>query len=260
MAREKRIAHKSPNSLSDANRDITSAQAKLIRNQNTHEHRQALVNSSVPEETPVSVGFAAQIVDEAQKPKRQADLEKARGILDRRQKGQSVSWVELEWMKTLCAREAKLEGAEMKDVTAIDMEKQQWPLDQERKIQGISAANKDPISTTRMLLRARLSEGDKMGSGSDSGLSNASGVSSGHALEPARVSQKKSPTREPEHGNSGSEKEEENAAVSQTQPQNPHPSPLIDANNNMTAKQNVAEDSDLDIWDDDVWALMIKAD
>lgn len=59
MAREKRIAHKSPNSLSDTNRDITSAQAKLVRNQNTHEHRQALVNSSVPEETPVSVGFVS---------------------------------------------------------------------------------------------------------------------------------------------------------------------------------------------------------
>ena len=65
MAREKRIAHKSPNSLSDTNRDITSAQAKLVRNQNTHEHRQALVNSSVPEETPVSVGFVSRRVLES---------------------------------------------------------------------------------------------------------------------------------------------------------------------------------------------------
>ncbi|CAN9274923.1 unnamed protein product [Alternaria alternata] len=97
MAREKRIAHKSPNSLGDAY-----------------------------QETPISVGFAAHIVDEAQKPKRQADLEKARSILDRRQKGQPVSWVELEWTKTLCVREAKLEGAEMKDVTATNMKKQQW--------------------------------------------------------------------------------------------------------------------------------------
>ncbi|CAN9198908.1 unnamed protein product [Alternaria alternata] len=134
MAREKRIAHKSPNSLGDAYRDITSAQAELVRNQNTLGHRQALVNSSVPEETPISVGFAAHIVDEAQKPKRQADLEKARSILDRRQKGQPVSWVELQWTKTLCVREAKLEGAEMKDVTATNMKKQQWQQDQERKI------------------------------------------------------------------------------------------------------------------------------
>ena len=65
MAREKRIAHKSQNSLSDANRDITSAQAKLIRNQNTYEHRQALVNSSVPEETLVSVGFVSRRVLES---------------------------------------------------------------------------------------------------------------------------------------------------------------------------------------------------
>ncbi|RYN51212.1 hypothetical protein AA0114_g5556 [Alternaria tenuissima] len=260
MAREKRIAHKSQNSLSDANRDITSAQAKLIRNQNTHEHRQALVNSSVPEETLVSVGFAAQIVDEAQKSKCQADLEKARSILDRRQKGQPVSWVELEWTKTLCAREAKLEGAEIKDLTATDMEKQQWQQDQERKIQEISAANKHPTWTTRMLLRARLGEGDKSDSVSDSDLSNASGVSGGATPEPARVSQKKSSAREPEDDNGGSEKKDEDNAVSQAQPQDPLPPPMSDANNNMTAKRNADEDSDVDIWDDNVWALMIKAD
>ncbi|RYN23434.1 hypothetical protein AA0112_g9348 [Alternaria arborescens] len=259
MAREKRIAHKSPNSLSDANRDITSAQAKLIRNQNTLGHRQALVNSSVPEETPISVGFAAQIVDEAQKPKRQADLEKARSILDRRQKGQPVSWVELEWTKTLCAREAKVEGAEMKDVTATDMKKQQWQQDQEREMKEISAANKHPTWTTRMLLRARLGEGDKLDSGPDNDLSNTSRVSSSATLEPARVSQKKSPAHEPEDDNGGSEKKGEDNAVSQAQPQDPLPSPLGDANNNMTAERNANEDSDVDIWDDDVWALMIKA-
>jgi hypothetical protein len=219
---------------------------------------------------------AAHIVDEAQKPKRQADLEKARGILDRRQKGQAVSWVELEWTKTLCAREAKVEGAEMKDVTATDMKKQQWQQDQERKIQEISAANKHPTWTTRMLLRARLGEGDKSDSVSDSDLSNASGVSGGATPEPARVSQKKSPAHEPEDDNGGSEKKDENAVVSQTQvslvicaedthtnneqPQDPLPSPLGDSNNNMTAERNADEDSDVDIWDDDVWALMIKAD
>jgi hypothetical protein len=219
---------------------------------------------------------AAHIVDEAQKPKRQADLEKARGILDRRQKGQAVSWVELEWTKTLCAREAKVEGAEMKDVTATDMKKQQWQQDQEREIQEISAANKHPPWTTRMLPRARLGEGDKSDSGSDSDLSNASGVSGGATPEPARVSQKKSPAHEPEDDNGGSEKKDENAVVSQTQvslvicaedthtnneqPQDPLPSPLGDSNNNMTAERNADEDSDVDIWDDDVWALMIKAD
>lgn len=62
MAREKRITHKSPNSLSDASRNITSAQAELVRNQITREHRQALVSSSVPEETPVSVGFVSRRV------------------------------------------------------------------------------------------------------------------------------------------------------------------------------------------------------
>jgi len=219
---------------------------------------------------------AAQIVDEAQKSKCQADLEKARSILDRRQKGQPVSWVELEWTKTLCAREAKLEGAEMTDVTATDMKKQQWQQDQERKIQEISAANKHPTWTTRMLLRARLGEGDKSDSVSDSDLSNASGVSGGATPEPARVSQKKSSAREPEDDNGGSEKKDEDNAVSQAQvslviyvedthtnnkqPQDPLPPPMSDANNNMTAKRNADEDSDVDIWDDDVWALMIKAD
>jgi hypothetical protein len=219
---------------------------------------------------------AAQIVDEAQKPKRQADLEKARSILDRRQKGQSVSWVEIEWTKTLCAREAKLEGAEMKDVTATDMKKQQWQQDQERKTQEISAANKRSNWTTRMLLRARLGEGDKSDSGSDSNLSNASGVSGGAAPEPARVSQKKSSAREPEDDNGGSEKKDEDNAVSQTQvslvicvedthtnnkqPQDPLSSPLSDVNNNMTAERNAHGGFDVDIWDDDVWALMIKAD
>jgi hypothetical protein len=180
---------------------------------------------------------AAQIVDEAQKPKRQADLEKARSILDRRQKGQSVSWVEIEWTKTLCAREAKLEGAEMKDVTATDMKKQQWQQDQERKIQEISG---------------------------------------GATPEPARVSQKKSSAREPEDDNGGSEKKDEDNAVSQTQvslvicvedthtnnkqPQDPLSSPLSDVNNNMTAERNAHGGFDVDIWDDDVWALMIKAD
>jgi hypothetical protein len=217
---------------------------------------------------------AAQIVDEAQKPKRQADLEKARSILDRRQKGQPVSWVELEWTKTLCAREAKVEGAEMKDVTATDMKKQQWQQDQERKIQEISAANKHPPWTTRMLPRARLGEGDKSDSGSDNNLSNTSRVSSSATLEPTRISQKGS-AREPEDDNGGSEKEDENTTVSQAQvslviceeythtnneqPQDPLPSPLGDANNNMTAEQNANEDSDVDIWDDDVWALTIKA-
>jgi hypothetical protein len=160
---------------------------------------------------------AAQIVDEAQKPKRQADLEKARGILDRRQKGRPVSWVELEWTKTLCAREAKLEGAEMKDVTATDMKKQQWQQDQERKIQEIRAANNHPPWTTRMLPRARLGEGDKPDSGSDNNLSNTSRVSSSATLEPARVSQKKGSAREPEDDNGRSEKEDENTTVSQAQ-------------------------------------------
>jgi hypothetical protein len=160
---------------------------------------------------------AAQIVDEAQKPKRQADLEKARSILERRQNGQPVSWVELEWMKTLCAREAKLEGVEMKDVTATDMKKQQWQQDQERKIQEIRAANNHPPWTTRMLPRARLGEGDKPDSGSDNNLSNTSRVSSSATLEPARVSQKKGSAREPEDDNGRSEKEDENTTVSQAQ-------------------------------------------
>lgn len=219
---------------------------------------------------------AAHIVEEAQKPKRQADLEKARGILDRRQKGQPVSWVELEWTKTLCAREAKVEGAEMKDVTATDMKKQQWQQDQEREMKEISAANKHPTWTTRMLLRARLGEGDKLDSGSDNDLSNTSRVSSSATLEPARVSQEKSPAHEPEDDNGGSEKKGEDNAVSQAQvslviceeythtnneqPQDRLPSPLGDDNNNMTAELNANEDSDVDIWDDDVWALMIKAD
>jgi hypothetical protein len=206
---------------------------------------------------------AAQIVDEAQKSKCQADLEKARSILDRRQKGQPVSWVELEWTKTLCAREAKLEGAEMTDVTATDMKKQQWQQDQERKIQEISAANKHPTWTTRMLLRARLGEGDKSDPGSDSDLSNASGVSGGATPEPARVSQKKSSARE---DNAVSQAQVslviyvEDTHTNNKQPQDPLPPPMSDANNNMTAKRNADEDSDVDIWDDDVWALMIKAD
>ncbi|CAN9283284.1 unnamed protein product [Alternaria alternata] len=177
MAREKRIAHKSPNSLE---RRITKRHS-------------------------VSVGFAAQIVDEAQKSKCQADLEKARSILDRRQKGQPVSWVELEWTKTLCAREAKLEGAEMKDVTATDTKKQQWQQDQERKIQEISAANRAlPLGLLREERR-------------------------GQRCFPGTTSRSLPP-------------------------------PMSDANNNMTAKRNADEDSDVDIWDDDVWALMIKAD
>lgn len=164
----------------------------------------------------------------------------------------------------------------MKDVTATDMKKQQWQQDQKREMKEISAANKHPTWTTRMLPRARLGEGDKSDSGSDNNLSNTSRVSSSATLEPARVSQKKGAVREPEDDNGGSEKEDENTTVSQAQvslviceeythtnneqPQDPLPSPLGDANNNMTAERNANEDSDVDIWDDDFWALMIKAD
>jgi chromatin remodeling complex protein RSC6 len=105
----------------------------------------------------------------------------------------------------------------MKDITATDMKKQQWQQDQERKIQDISAANKNPTWTTRMFPRARLDEGDKSDIGSDNDLSNTSRVSSSATLEPARVSQKKGSAREPEDDNGGSEKKDEDNAVSQTQ-------------------------------------------
>ncbi|KAL1797308.1 hypothetical protein ACET3X_003914 [Alternaria dauci] len=261
MAREKRIAHRSPNSLADSNRDITSIQAELVRNQNTPEHRLALVNSSAPEDSIVPVGFAAHVVNEAQKPKRQVDLEKAYSILERRQNGLSVSWAELEWAKTLCAREAALEEAEKKGATATQTKKQQWQQSDERRIREIRAANKDSTWTSRMLLRNRLGEGDKSDSESDSDLSSVSGVSDVATVKPAVASQKESSDCEPGDDNSGGEEEEEeDAAAPQAHSPGPLFSPLDDTNSVMTAEESSAEDSEEDIWDDEVWARIIKDD
>jgi hypothetical protein len=65
MARKKRTPHKSPNSLADIHRDIPLAQMELVRKKNTAERRQALLNSSLPEETPVPVGFVSRHVPNA---------------------------------------------------------------------------------------------------------------------------------------------------------------------------------------------------
>ncbi|KAG9190547.1 hypothetical protein G6011_08635 [Alternaria panax] len=266
MAREKRTPHRSPNSLADANRDITSGLAVLVYNQNMLEHRQALVNLSVPEETPVPVGFAAQTVNEAQKPKRQRDLEKARNILDRRQNGQSVTWAELDWAKTVCAREANSDEAGREEATSTEMKQEQWQDDEERRIEETDLANRDPIWTTRMLLRVRLGEGDKSDSESDSGLSSPGGVSDVAALEHDRAPQidsdesEESSTRELEDENDDAEEEDKDAEVPWVQPYVAFSSPLGDSNNDMIAEGYVTEEYVVDIWDDDAWVIYSRRD
>jgi hypothetical protein len=59
MAREKRSPHKSPSSLAEGNRDIAQHHAKLVQDKNTLARRQALANSSLPEETPIPVSFVS---------------------------------------------------------------------------------------------------------------------------------------------------------------------------------------------------------
>jgi hypothetical protein len=99
-------------------------------------------------------------------------LEKARSIVYRRQNGQSVTWAELDWAKTVCAREAKLEQAELAETTATELKKQQWQEDQKRRIQETIAANRDTFFAQRMLNRIFLDEGDKSDSESESDLNS----------------------------------------------------------------------------------------
>jgi hypothetical protein len=121
------------------------------------------------------------------KSKRQRDLEGALRIITRRHNGQSVTWSELEWATTLCAKEAKLEQAELAETAANESKKQQWKEDQEQRIREIKAANKDPAWTERMLNRVLTGEGDKSDSESDSDLSSvATDIS---ALDPDRIPQ-----------------------------------------------------------------------
>jgi hypothetical protein len=127
-------------------------------------------------------------------------LEKAHSIIYRRQNGQSVTWAELDWAKTVCAREAKLEQAELAETTTTEMKKQQWQEDQKRKIQETIAANRDTVFTQRMLNRIFLNEGDKSDSESDSDLdsvaTDASALNPNSTPQDEGMERQKTPTRE----------------------------------------------------------------
>jgi hypothetical protein len=59
MAREKRLAHKSPASLAEANRDIMLSQLEYVRKKNSTKHCRALVSHSMSEGIRVPDGFVS---------------------------------------------------------------------------------------------------------------------------------------------------------------------------------------------------------
>jgi len=59
MARTKFEARRAPNSIGEAKRDIAAYYAKLVQDKNTPARRHALAYSSLPEETPIPVGFVS---------------------------------------------------------------------------------------------------------------------------------------------------------------------------------------------------------
>ena len=59
MARTKREARRAPNSIAQHRRDIAAYYAGLVQDKNTPARRRALAYSSLPEETPIPVGFVS---------------------------------------------------------------------------------------------------------------------------------------------------------------------------------------------------------
>ncbi|KAI4616774.1 hypothetical protein J4E83_006354 [Alternaria metachromatica] len=170
MARTKREARRAPNSIGEAKRDIAAYYAKLVQDKNTPARRQALAYSSLPEETPIPVGFLGQVIEEAQKPQWQRDLEKAKRITIAWQANKATD-DERCWLRVFFDREAKAEQEKLEQAAATEAKKQQWVLDGQRRHQGILSAGGDPVWTRRHLNRAFLGYGDKSDSDSDSVLS-----------------------------------------------------------------------------------------
>ncbi|KAI4679829.1 hypothetical protein J4E81_010233 [Alternaria sp. BMP 2799] len=172
MARTKREARRAPNSIGEARRDIAAYYAGLVQDKNTPARRHALAYSSLPEETPIPVGFTSQIIEEAQKPQWKRDLGKANRIiaayLDKK-KPTRDDQDDLDWAKAICA---KREQEQLAQAQATEAKKQQWVLDGQRRHQGILSAGGDPVWTRRHLQRAFLGYGDKSDSDSDSSLSD----------------------------------------------------------------------------------------
>ena len=112
----------------------------------------------------------SQIIEEAQKPQWQRDLDKAKRITAAWKAGK-VTWDELSWLRVYSAREEKAEQEKLEQAAATEAKKQQWVLDGQRRHQGILFAGGDPVWTRRHLNRAFLGYGDKSDSDSDSVLS-----------------------------------------------------------------------------------------
>ncbi|KAI4666132.1 uncharacterized protein J4E78_003599 [Alternaria triticimaculans] len=170
MARTKREARRAPNSIAQHRRDIAAYYAGLVQDKNTPARRHALAYSSLPEETPIPVGFTGQIIEEAQKPQWRRDFEKASRITAAWQAGKATD-DERCWLRVFFDREAKAEQEKLEQAAATEAKKQQWVLDGQRRHQGILSAGGDPVWTRRHLNRAFLGYGDKSDSDSDSVLS-----------------------------------------------------------------------------------------
>ncbi|KAI4610831.1 hypothetical protein J4E80_007860 [Alternaria sp. BMP 0032] len=186
MARTKREARRAPNSIGEAKRDIAAYYAKLVQDKNTPARRHALAYSSLPEETPIPVGFTGQIIEEAQKPQWQRDFEKANRITAAWQENKATD-DERCWLRVFFDRDAKAEQEKLEQAAATEAKKQQWVLDGQRRHQGILSAGGDPVWTRRHLNRAFLGYGDKSDSDSDSTLSGSESDIS--TLNPDRIPQ-----------------------------------------------------------------------
>ncbi|KAI4919466.1 hypothetical protein J4E90_001601 [Alternaria incomplexa] len=170
MARTKREARRAPNSIGEAKRDIAAYYAKLVQDKNTPARRHALAYSSLPEETPIPVGFTSQVIKEAQKSPQTRELDEFNRLVAARLENRETS-VERALLNLLLEREAKIEQEKLEQAAATEAKKQQWVLDGQRRRQGILSAGGDPVWTRRHLNRAFLGYGDKSDSDSDSVLS-----------------------------------------------------------------------------------------
>ncbi|KAI4629196.1 uncharacterized protein J4E87_003458 [Alternaria ethzedia] len=170
MARTKREARRAPNSIAQHRRDIAAYYAGLVQDKNTPARRHALAYSSLPEETPIPVGFMGQVIKEAQKSPQTRELDEFNRLVAARLENRETS-VERALLNLLLDREAKIEQEKLEQAAATEAKKQQWVLDGQRRHQGILSAGGDPVWTRRHLNRAFLGYGDKSDSDSDSVLS-----------------------------------------------------------------------------------------
>jgi hypothetical protein len=191
MARKKGIPHRSPDSFTDAQRQIP---AQLRRLGSNPARQEALLRYEDPNKVPIPTDWMAQVIKEAKKPQRQKDLERADRIISARLDGKTVAAEDLEWLnKFQKVIEAEHE-AENATISAdnSDVEKSRDDIDndgQEVAAARLTAGNLEPSNTS-----AAPALDDDANCSSLSEVSNVSALNPDCSPKQKRVVRTKPPT------------------------------------------------------------------